>query len=142
MDDSSDNFNFSQKSFSSLPVSVYEFIDFELMTGARTNSEILFTSTEHQIYTYNSTSHLGKGYLCTHRREDKRVCKARVYLVNENRCIKLKNASEHCHDDKMLSLKRELVCLNEMKRRCGQLESFLSTTRLTVRDIFNQVLFE
>lgn len=140
--DDSDELNFSQKSFTNLAPSTYDFIDFELMTGARTNSEILFTSTEHQMYTFNASSRLGKSYLCSYRLNGKRACKARVYLINENRCIKSKTAQPHSHSEDMLTLKRELVCLNEMKRRCVQLESFLSTSRLTVRDIFNQVLLE
>lgn len=55
--------------------------------------------------------------------------------------IKLNSSPHHNHPDWKVE-KRELFCLNEMKRWCGMLESFLNTTRLTVRDIFNKVLLE
>lgn len=137
-----DDSNFSQKSFASLPENVYDVIDFEFITGGRSNSEVLYTTNDHQMYSSNTNCRLGQAFLCTYSAKGKRLCKSRVYLVDGNRCIKLKNSIAHSHAEDRLAYKKVLHCLNEMKRRCGQLESFLSTTRLTVRDIFNQVLLE
>lgn len=139
---SQDEANSSQASFSSLSPSYFRQIDYEFIVGARANSKLLYSNTENQIYSFNTNSRLGKSYMCTYSIGKKRVCSARVYLVDNNRCIQLHSSPSHNHTDNRQSLKRELFCLNEIKQRCGALESFLTTTKLTVRDIFNQVLLE
>lgn len=137
-----DNSSLSQASFSTLSPELYESIAFEFIVGERVNSKILYAEKENQMYSTNSTCNLGKSFLCTYTINKKRVCHARVYLVDDGRCIKLKNSRPHMHSDNRAQYKRELFCLNEMKRRCGELESFLSTTKLTVKNIFDQVLLE
>lgn len=92
------------------------------------------------MYTFNTKSALGKSYLCSYKL-DSGKCKSRIYEVESHAFIKLNGTPAHNHPNR-LAEKKELFCLNEIKRRCGMLEYFLSTTRLTVRDIFNQVFLE
>lgn len=142
---STSNVSLTQRSFSSLSLNQYEILEFEFIVGERADSKILFTKEECQMYSYNCTTKLGKAFLCVQLEKSgrKRVCKCRVILVeNDTKCIKLITAFKHNHLDNKTARRRELVCLNEIKRRCSSLESFLSTTRLTVRDIFNQVILE
>lgn len=131
----------SQRSFCSLKPEHYTVLEVEQVTGYRANSELFFSSTENQFYCYNTKSKLGLSYLCTYAVNKKRTCRGRMYKVEGDIFIRLNGTFQHDHAER-LEEKKELFCLNEMKRRCGQLESFLSTTRLTVRDIFNQVLLE
>lgn len=130
-----------QRSFSGLTPEHYIVVEVEKITGYRANSELIFSSNEHQFYSFNTKCKLGKSFLCTYIHNKKRIYKSRIYEVEGGVFIQLNDSFEHVHADR-LTEKKELFCLNEMKRRCGQLESFLSTTRLTVRDIFNQVLLE
>lgn len=77
---------------------------------------------------------------CTHTVGGKRVCSVRVYIV-DGMCIQLVNCGAHNHPNK-LEDKRQLFILNEAKRRCANLDSFLATARVTVRSIWNQVMLE
>lgn len=132
----------SQNSFSNLSASFYQVVQIERIVGYRQKSEILFCIADYQMYGFNTKSVLGKSYLCTYKvHKNKHECKSRIYEVDNNIFIKLNCTPDHTHPDR-LAEKKELFCLNEIKCRCGMLESFLSTTRLTVRDIFNQVLLE
>lgn len=114
------------------------------MTSWITNSSLekeqiqrFFTRDEHHFYSINTVSVLGRSFLCTYLVDGKRACKPRTYLVRGDKCIKLRSGFPHTHGDKLERYKE-----NEMKRRCGLLETFMSTKKITVKDIFKQVLLE
>lgn len=132
------NFSDSQMSFLRLKPDSYRVLDYEFITGWRRNSTILVA--ENHFYGIKKNNKLGASWLCTHRVANKSACNVRVYMV-ENRCIQLSNAGEHKHADKREE-KGQLNVLNEIKRRCGQSNALMTTTQVTVRDIYNQVLLE
>lgn len=134
----SNSSDLSQQSFSNIPPNAYQVVQFEYITGWRKNSRILVI--DDYFYLFNCTSKLGASWLCSNTVGKNRVCRARVYIVGDI-CIKLNKSPEHCHEPNTEE-RKQLCVLNEVKRRCSQMKSFLSTTRLTVRDIFNQVLLE
>lgn len=128
----------SQTSFRSLKPNQYRELQFEFITGWRANSKTL--CAEDNFYNFNAKTSLGPSWLCTHTVGGKRVCSVRVYIV-DGMCIQLVNCGAHNHPNK-LEDKRQLFILNEAKRRCANLDSFLATARVTVRSIWNQVMLE
>lgn len=139
IDDDINSSNVSPETpFSKMNPDLYHVLDCEFICGYRTNSDILFSSTDNQLYGYNTKSVFGKAYVCTHKTTDKkRACNVRIYQVDDNKFIKLANTPAHNHPER-LQEKKQLCCLNEIKRRCGQIESLLTSPS----DIFKQVLSE
>lgn len=109
-------------------------MEYEIVPGYRQNSKLLYANE--QFYVFNTKCPLGDSYVCVNEK-----CKSRVYIVVSNQCICLKNSPSHDHESKAEEYKK-LRCLNEMKRRCGELNYLLTGQKITVRDIFNQVLVE
>lgn len=126
----------SQSSFRNLKVDQYIEIDFDIIIGSRLNSKLIFSKEEKQLYRFNTMCGLGSAYKCRIS-----ACNARVYLINENTCIKLDTGETHSHGDQFISY-RELQAFNEMKRRCVDLKYVLAGNRITVREIFNAVSSE
>lgn len=120
----------SQSSFHLLSDTDYSIIEYEIVPGYRQNSKLLFSND--QFYVLNTKCPLGDSYVCVHEK-----CKVRVY----GQCIRLTNSPNHEHENKAEEYKK-LRCLNEIKRRCGELNYLLTGQKITVRDIFNQVLVE
>lgn len=116
----------SQTSFRSLKSNQYRELQSEFITGWRANSKIL--CAEDNFYSFNANSSLGASWLCTHTVGGKRVCSVRVYFV-DGKCIQLLNCGNKMEE------KKQLFILNEAKRRCANLDSFLATARVTVRSI-------
>lgn len=127
----------SQKVFKNLDPSEYRVLQTEELTGRRQNSKLLFA--EGYLYSFNAKmkSH-GESWLCSHLVGRKRVCKVRVYKENDM-CIQLLDCGEHNHGNK-IEEKNQLKVLNEVKRRCANWEDVLAPARVSVRDIWDQVL--
>lgn len=122
----------SQSSFVSLKDTDYTIIEHEIVPGYRKNSKLLYA--DEQFYVFNTKCALGDSYVCVNHN-----CNARVYIVVSTQCIRLTGASLHNHETKNEEFQK-LKCLNEMKSRCGQLTYLLSSQKVTVRDIFYEVL--
>lgn len=125
----------SMQSFQSLIHRIdYAIVEHEFVPGYRQNSKMLYA--EEHIFQFNTTSPLGDAYLCVHKN-----CFVRLYIVSTNQCIRLSNCANHNHETKVEEYKK-LVCLNEIKRRCGELKHLLTGHKVTVRDIFNDVMLQ
>lgn len=123
----------SRSSFHTLSEGIdYTIIELEIVPGYRLNSKILYA--EEQFYRFYTKSSLGVSYLCANGN-----CRARVYIVVTNQCIRLATRAEHHHGTKVEEYKK-LVCLNQIKRRCGELKHLLTGQTVTVRDILNDVM--
>lgn len=125
----------SMQSFQSLMDRIdYTIVEHEFVPGYRLNSSVLYA--EEQFFLFNTTTPLGDAYLCSHKN-----CSVRLHIVSTNQCIRLTNCADHNHESKVEEYKK-LACLNEIKRRCGELKHLLTGHKVTVRDIFNDVMLQ
>lgn len=118
-----------------LNVNDFEIIEYELIQGLRVSSKLLYVPSEKQFYVFNCSSKLGKSYVCREKR-----CNVRVYLTENEECKRFKsNSNSHLHSDKEEEF-NELKVLNEIKSKCAEPHSSLGGRKLTVRNIFYQVI--
>lgn len=132
--------NSSEASEASLPKAKrneFRELKYEIITGWTRNSKIL--CAENFFYSYNTRSGGGVSWLCSHTTNKKRDCSARVILT-QKKCIQ-KTTSKHTHPN-CAEERKQLHVLNEAKRRCASLETFLASSRVSTRTIYNQVLLE
>lgn len=105
-----------------------------LIEGERENSTFLYVHDEKQFYTCNAEGKDGKIYRCQNRK-----CKSRVTLTKDHVCEKLEE-HPHNHEDDCAKEYKELVFLNEMKRKCR--DKGIIASGASLRDIYNQVMAE
>lgn len=86
-------------------------MEFEILSGKRRNSKLLYSFSEKQIYAKKSIYNNKVFFDCYNKK-----CKSRVYLLN-GECLKAKNFKEHEHSDQK-ELYEELKALNKIKAKC------------------------
>lgn len=102
-------------------------VEYEIMSGFRYNSNLLFVKPEKQFYIKNTQSKIGIGYKCYVKN-----CFRRVYLRNE-KCF-IGDAALHDHGDKS-EMYVNLIALNEMKTILRSVEN-----RRNPRQVFDDVM--
>lgn len=130
------NVPFSKKSSSKCEPTQSE-LDFEFLVGEKSNSKLLSTLCDHQIYGRHGSCVRGHRYRCRAR-----PCRAFVIFdPKENKCIKLSNSPPHKHlKDTVESDYWDLVALNEMRALCTNLAALAGPRKMTsVSSIFYSV---
>lgn len=94
-------------------------MDYEIISGKRINSKLLYVISEKQLYKFKTLIRNKKYYVCLNEK-----CKAKVELVNDV-CQKPKKIIEHNHGESE-NLANELKCVNKIKSECLNSSSVLS----------------
>lgn len=115
-----------------------EDIDFEFTPGLRSDSELLFTKADGQLFRKCSKYKSGYYYRC---RVPK--CGARVLFDSETQKCYVKGGSGnvHNHDSDQRSLYEEIVVKTKIKKECLAVSS-LSSGSEHISQIFNRVVRE
>lgn len=113
------------------------FMPYEIITGWRMNSELLYTKNENKLYRKNRPTKNGFAYLCV-------SCNSRVHLRPDNVCIQQEKYLVHKHKFPELPTKEkeyeQLKVLNIVKNKCCDLFTLINQRKQSVRDIFYDVL--
>lgn len=104
-------------------------IEFELVTGSRSNSKLLWIPSENCFYKQNTYSKTYDGMAYTCYDDD---CKARKVLNSQNQLITL--AAAHTRHLPMKQMYKELFYLNLMKDMCRS-----EPHSVKVAEIYNKV---
>lgn len=104
----------------------YVVVEYEIVTGLRANSQLLYLPSEKQLYRKNTITKRGVHYKC---KTD--GCRIRIYM-NNGICYKLIGV-EHAHASSELSYIR-LNALNEVKSR------IIADKTTPIKEIFNYVV--
>jgi hypothetical protein len=83
-------------------------IPYEIIAGKQKSSKLLWSTSENQLYQYNTKSKIGLSYQCYQN-----SCKVRVYLKGEL-CYRATNSSEHLHTEQSL-MYNQFCVINEIK---------------------------
>lgn len=86
-------------------------LEFEIISGKRINSKVLYVKEEKQCYIRKSESKGTIYYTCY-----KKSCKSRVILKN-GQCSKVVNFTQHNHSDQH-AFYEELKALSQVKKIC------------------------
>lgn len=107
---------------------------FEIMSGKRRNSKVLYIIDEKQFYLQKSEAKGRQYYTCYERN-----CKSRV-ILEKGQCRKATDFIEHNHRDQQ-QLYDELKALNEIKDKCLDVSSTLGAANVVngIRTNFGNV---
>lgn len=107
---------------------------FEVMSGKRRNSKVLYVKDEKQFYIRKSEAKGRIYYTCYVK-----TCKSRVTLEN-GLCRKAPDFVEHDHSDQC-ELHAELKALNQIKEQCSDIANTLGAPSAVsgIRENFRKV---
>lgn len=112
---------------------------YEFITGSRSNSELLFTTDENQIYSKRVQHKNVYTYEC---REPN--CGAKVYLnTGTGKCQNKISSNTHNHGTQE-KVRQKLELENKIKSECGKLSTLAGTSSSSgnIRSVFNKCLAE
>lgn len=109
-------------------------VTYEIMSGKRRTSKLLYSKDENQFYIKKSEARGRKYYTCYEKN-----CKSRVVLEN-GQCRKATDFIEHNHEEQQ-EMYDELKALNEIKEQCLDVSSTLGAVNAVsgIRETFRNV---
>ncbi|XP_017475566.1 PREDICTED: uncharacterized protein LOC108365875 isoform X2 [Rhagoletis zephyria] len=105
-----------------------KFVEFEYIKGFRSNSMLVYTKDEKQIYRKKCYYKKGTRYVCYNKK-----CRKSVFIDKYDRCKKLNDLSSHNHPTQEL-LKDTMLIRQSIKEACKN----ASLERCSTRDIFDE----
>ncbi|XP_036332044.1 uncharacterized protein LOC118743463 isoform X2 [Rhagoletis pomonella] len=105
-----------------------KFVEFEYIKGFRSNSMLVYTKDEKQIYRKKCFYKKGTRYVCYNKK-----CRKSVFIDKYDRCKKLNDLSSHNHPTQEL-LKDTMLIRQSIKEACKN----ASLERCSTRDIFDE----
>lgn len=129
-DSSSTTSNISEFSESA----AYRFLTYEIATGERYNSKLLYTIEEKQLYYWNRAYASGDAWVCAFK-----GCNNRVHIRPDKMCVQKERYYIHKHANQEKKF-YECKVLNIIKNKCADLSTFINEKKQAVRDIFYAVL--
>lgn len=111
-------------------------INFEMVMGARNDTQLLYSINEKQFYTKHLISKQGTIFRCANHK--KKQCLVKIIKKNDTECVKLNSADLHSH---ICSCEKEfhnLKAKQTMKTKAADLNFIGTDSRLTKSsDIYN-----
>lgn len=104
-------------------------MNFEIIPGNRRSSELLYIIEQKMIYKKKSVYKNTIKYECRNK-----LCKARVNVMPDGKCVLAKKYIEHNHDNEEGAYK-ELKALNQIKRDCEDIGGALGGDRTAISSI-------
>lgn len=104
-------------------------MNFEIITGKRTNSQLLYLIDQKMLFQRKSVYKNVIKYECRNK-----TCKARINILPDGNCVLAKNYVEHNHNDEEVAYK-EMTALNQIKRDCRNLTGALGGDRTAMSSI-------
>lgn len=111
-------------------------MNFEIITGYRKNSQLLYVLDQRMIYVKKSVYNSINKYECRVK-----TCKARVSVHPDGKCVLAKNYVEHNHENEE-EVYKELKALNSIKDECEDLAGTLggdTSAMSSIRSSFRKI---
>lgn len=106
----------------------------EIIVGEKFNCK--FLKCENHLYTATDYSVYGRRYRCKNRK-----CPARLTLLSNDNCIRFNTDKLHSHEENSEELIKSLAALNDIKKKCSDLQTVAQGRRLAkVKDIYTEVM--
>lgn len=106
-------------------------VNYEMISGLRENSEILWDAEEHQLYYYNASKSVNSAFTCCVK-----ACKARIFVRPDGTAFR-NEKSVHSTHGRQYEKYKLMYCHNRLKDKV-----LSSPSSKKLKDIYNEVVGE